>query len=104
QTVYRVSRRMGLRDLVAGEALAPGVVVAVHAGEMELADALLVELAAFFPIRLDPRVVRRRNRLTARLQLDIGGQGQQIVAFVGERRGPWEPPAGHVDVRPARYK
>src|SRR5262245_38700913 len=78
---------MGLRNLVAGEALAPVVVVAVDAGEIELADALVVELAALVAERREARVVRRCDRLATRLQAEIGGERQELLALIRKGRG-----------------
>src|SRR6266850_6567233 len=58
QAVQRVSGRVRLRDDAAGEALAPVVVVALGAGEVELALAAMEGFPAGLEKRLAPRVDR----------------------------------------------
>ena len=71
----------------AGELLAPVVVVALRAGEIELALAAVEGRAAGLDERLGPRVVwRPRSACRATAVATIGGERQQVLALVGERR------------------
>src|SRR5215475_3598416 len=56
QPIERVSRRMSLRHDVAGEVLAPIVVVTLGAGNIELALSALEDRASGIDVRLEPFV------------------------------------------------
>src|SRR5437867_9971353 len=73
---------MRLRDGGAGELLAPVVVMALAACEIELALPALEERAPCFR----PFVPTRLDRHAARLPGDISGERKQLPAFVRERR------------------
>src|SRR5690242_13328647 len=88
---------MRLRHLVAGKALAPVVVVALAAGEIELSLALVVDRAALVDERGKPRIVGRRDRLAARLQTQIGGERQHFLAFEAEGCRVLMPLAAEID-------
>src|SRR3954453_5658186 len=88
---------MRLRHFVAGETFAPVVVVALAAGEIELTLALVVDRAALLDEGRKPRIVRQRDRLAARLQAQIGGQRQHLLALERERRRVLMPLAAEVD-------
>ncbi len=77
---------MRLRDHGAGELLPGVVVVAVGAGEIQLADALAVKRLATLAEGREPGIVRRSDRHAARLLADIGGQREQFPAFPRKRR------------------
>ena len=87
QAIDRIARRMALRNGRAGELLARIVVVAVGAGQVELALPAPVERRALAAERRQARIVGRGDRLAARLQGNVGRKGQQLAAFAGERRG-----------------
>ena len=74
---------MRLRDGGAGELLAPVVVMALAACEIELALPALEERAPCFR----PFVPTRLDRHAARLARDVGGEREQLAALVGEGRG-----------------
>src|SRR5262249_49272366 len=87
EAVDLVARRVGLRDQAAGEVLAPVVVVALRARQVELTLAPVEGLLSRFEERLRLRVDLRRYRHPARLPPDVGGEREQLLALVGERRG-----------------
>src|SRR5215831_297678 len=76
---------MRLRDDAACELLAPVVVVAQRARQVELALAAVEGFASGFEEGLRLRVYFRRYRQAPRLQRDIGGEREQLFALVGER-------------------
>src|SRR5688572_8336528 len=98
---------MALRDRTAAQPLAPVVTVTGGAGQIELPDAPLIDLPAALAVPLEPRIVGRYHRQTARLVSDEGNERQQLLAFHGQwcrfllRRTTKIDPAGEVD-RPAR--
>src|SRR5580700_5262785 len=77
---------MSLGDDVAGEPLAPVVVVASRAGEIELALAAVEEIAAGGGERCEPRVRRRGDRHAAGLARHEGRKRQQLRALEAQRR------------------
>src|SRR5215831_2323129 len=77
---------MRLRDDAPRELLAPVVVVAQRARQVELALAAVKGFASGFEKRLRLRVDLRRDRQAARLQRDVGGEREQLFALVGEGR------------------
>ncbi len=66
--------------------LPPVVVVAQGAGEVELALAAIEGFPAGFEERPGTRVDCRLDRKPPRLARDIGGEREQLLALVGERR------------------
>src|SRR5437870_11988090 len=80
EPIERISGRMALRDRGAGKLLAPIVVVALRAGEIELALTLCEHDAAGFKKRPDVRVIRNVDRHAARLLSDIGCKREQLLA------------------------
>src|SRR5215831_4985232 len=76
---------MRLRDDAACELLAPVVVVAQRAREVELALAAVEGFASGFEKGLRLRVDLRVDRHPARLAGDVGGEREQLLALVGER-------------------
>src|SRR5436190_9526372 len=97
QAIDRIARRMALRDRRAGELPAGVVVMAIGAGEVQLTLPALVEIGSFRPQGRKPRIARRRDRLAARLQGDIGAERQQAVAFGGKRVGLLARRAAEID-------
>ncbi len=97
EAIERISGRMALRDRRAGKLLAPIVVVALRAGEIELALALYEHRAAGFQKRPYPRVIRDVDRHAARLLPDIGCERQQLLAFEGKRGRALLLSAAHID-------
>ena len=87
QPVDRVAGRMRLGDRRPRELPVPVVVMAIGAGEIELALALHEELAALRDKRRELRIVAGRDRDIARLLRDKSFQREQIVALVRQRRG-----------------
>src|SRR5215831_13213482 len=77
---------MRLRDDAACELLAPVVVVAQRARQVELSLAAVEGFASGFEERLCLRVDLRRDRQAPRLARDVGGEREQLVALVGKRR------------------
>ena len=77
---------MRLRDGGAGQFAAGIVVVAVGAGEVELALPALEEIAALAAQDGELRLLRRRDRQAARLQREVGFEPEQPVAFRRQRR------------------
>src|SRR5437899_3349379 len=88
---------MGLRDGAACELSAPEVVVALGAGEIELALAAEEPFAAGFEERPGAPVDSDRYRQAARLPRDVSGEREQVLALVGERRRFLPPDAAGVD-------
>src|SRR5439155_16775697 len=80
-----ISGRMGLRDGAAGELSAPVVVVALGAGEIELALAAMEGFSACIEKGFAARVDRDIDRQAARLHRDIRGQREQLFALESER-------------------
>src|SRR4051812_11279141 len=78
---------MALHQRNPGQLLAPVLIVAVLAGQIELALARRIELAARRDERLRLFVLRDRDRKPARLPADVGGEREQIAALVRERLG-----------------
>ena len=78
---------VALADALGPQALAPVLLVALRAGEIELALPLVVERAARLEERPRRAVDRDAHRQAARLMRDQRGQRQQRLGFVGERRG-----------------
>ena len=72
---------MRLRNRVAGQALAGVVVVALGAGQVELADALPEQLFATAEKGRHACIASGCDRLTARLQRDETGKAQQFRVF-----------------------
>src|SRR5260221_5574738 len=97
QAVQRVSGRVRLRDDAAGEALAPVVVVALGAGEVELALAAMEGFPTGLEKRLAPRVDHDADRQAARLPADVRGEREQVLALLGERRRLLPPRPAEVD-------
>ena len=88
QPVDRVAGGMALRDRAAAQAPAGLRVMAVGAGQVELADALTEKRAAALARRVQPRILRRRQRQAARLQGDIGLQAERACSRrAAQRRG-----------------
>src|SRR5690606_17368884 len=81
RAVDRIAGRMRLRDGAAAKALAPVVVVARGAGEVELPHPPLEQLPAVLAERVEALVLGWRDRHAARLQDDVGGDGEQVVAL-----------------------
>src|SRR5207245_9137018 len=72
EPVERISGRMGLSDGAAGELSAPVVVVALGAGEIELALTTEERFATGFEDRPGARVDRNIDRQAARLPRHVG--------------------------------
>src|SRR5439155_7794263 len=85
EAVEGISGRMGLRDGAAGELSAPVVVVALGAGEIELALAAMEGFSACIEKGFAARVDRDIDRQAARLHRDIRGQREQLFALESER-------------------
>src|SRR5258708_7179407 len=77
---------MPLRNDVAGEPLAPVVVMTKRARQVELPLPLVEELPAGGRERCEPFIRWRRYRLASRLARHIGRQRKQIVALIAQRR------------------
>src|SRR5258708_8836745 len=77
---------MALRDDGAGEFPARIVLVAIGAGEIELALPASVDFRALTAEWRQARIIRWRDRLAARLQGYIGCEAQQLAAFAAKRR------------------
>src|SRR6266852_8828096 len=77
---------MPLRHDVAGESLAPIVVMTKRARQVELALSLVEELPAGGREGREPFILWRRYRLASRLARHIGRQRKQIVALIAQRR------------------
>ncbi len=88
---------MSLRDRGAGEVLVPIVVMAIGAGEIELAFALHVEFTPLGDEGRKLRIVTGRNRNAARLLGDVGRERQQVAALEGERLSPLMPAPLQID-------
>src|SRR5215472_4523802 len=86
EPIDRIPGRMRLWHDVAGELLAPVVVVALRAGHVDLPLPQLVQRAALRDERREPRVDRLRDRQAARLAADESGERQQLVALELQRR------------------
>src|SRR5262249_42965399 len=84
KAIERVARRMALRHDNAGELLARVGVVAVRAGEIELALAPLENGAARANEWLEPGIVAF-DREPARLARDGRGEGEEVLALVSQR-------------------
>src|SRR5438477_6588112 len=78
---------MSLRDGGTCQPLVPIVVMAIGAGEIELALTLHVQAAAFCDEGLELRIAAGRDRSAAGLLRDERRERQQIADFIGERRG-----------------
>ena len=76
---------MGLRNYTAGEALAPIVVVALAAGQVQLAFALAEQFFAQIEKRTRLGTGVYRDRQAARLTGDECSQREQFLALPGER-------------------
>src|SRR5262245_2388780 len=85
QPVDRVAGGMRLRDGVARQDLAPVVVVALAARQIELALAAVEQRTAGLE-ELDQAVAADRDRHAARLAPDEGRERQQLLALGGKRR------------------
>src|SRR5262249_16428310 len=97
QAVDRIPGRVGLRYDVAREPSPPVIVVALAAGEIEPALAAIEDRAAGLEKRLRAAVDPDLDWQPARLARDVGGQGQQLSALVGERRRLLSVDAADVD-------
>src|SRR5262249_31907232 len=86
QPVERIAGGVALRDRRSGKALVPIVVVAIGAGEIELALPLAVEGAALGDEGFELRVGTGLDPAAARLPGDKGGERQEVAALEGERR------------------
>src|SRR5690606_17866783 len=106
QAVERIAGGMPLRQGDASELLAPVVVVALGAGEIELALAAGKDGAPALDDGLEPRVVAADGK-PARLAADESGEREQVLALACELRRPLSlgtadvDAAGKVDRRPA---
>ena len=89
EAVERIAGRMRLRDRRAAQTLAPIVVMALRAGQVQLALAALENLPPGIDERPGLRIVGDGDRLAPRLVRDIGGQRQQLAAFERQRRVCW---------------
>ena len=78
---------MALRDDRAGETLAPIVVVAFAARQVQLTLAAVKQFAALFEKGLLRAARLCGDRQAARLMRDKRGQSQQLGAFPGEAFG-----------------
>ncbi len=88
---------MRLRDRVAGQALAPVIVVTLAAGEVEL--ALAAEEGRAAGVDKPPRsgVAGDGDGQAAGLPRDVGGEREQVPAFEFEGRSLLSPGAAKVD-------
>ena len=81
QPVQRIAGRMSLRDRRSRQPLVPIVVVAVAAGEIELALPQHEAIAALGDEGRELRIGAGLDRRAARLPRDEGGQRQQFAAL-----------------------
>src|SRR5207244_3756824 len=86
QPIKRIAGGVSLRDRRSRQPLVPDLLVAVAAGEVELALPLGVEGAPFGNKWLELRIGGGFDRAAARLLRDEGGDCQQIAALKGKRR------------------
>src|SRR5262249_35141274 len=86
QPIKRIAGGVSLRDRRSRQPLVPDLLMAIVAGEVELALPLGVERAAFGDERLELRIRPDLDRTAARLLRDEGGDCQQIAALKGKRR------------------
>src|SRR5262249_33215212 len=86
QPVDRIPGRMRLRYHRARELFSPVVVVALGAGEVELALAAVVSFSPGLEESLRLRVDPGRDRQSARLARDVGFEREQLLALVREGR------------------
>jgi len=98
---------MRLGDDAAGQAPAGVVVMALRAGEIELAAPLGIQRRPAGEGRRQAWILRRGHRRAARLVGDEGGQRQQGLAFPRQRAGAAgramrDDPPGQVDGRARR--
>src|SRR5258708_16939838 len=77
--------------------LAPIVVVAIRASQIELALPLHEQLTSFGDERFELRVGAGDDRDAARLLRDEGCEREQLVAFVSKRRRLLIPRAAQID-------
>ena len=96
QAVERVARRVGLGQDVARETPSPVVVMTLAAGEIELALAPVEGGAPGIEEGLRALVDGGLDGQAARLARDVGGEGQEVSALVGE--GGRLLPAGAAEV------
>src|SRR6185503_11519976 len=97
QAIDRIARRMGLRDDAARQVLAGIVVVALLAGEVDLPLPPNERCPSRFDEALRLVVPRDRYRHAAGLLAYVGGQGEQVFAFVRQRLGALVVDAACVD-------
>ena len=81
QPVLRVAVGVALRNERAAQALAPALVVALRAGQVQLSQALGIKLATPFQGGLQPHIIHGRERQAARLQGNQAFEGQQFFAL-----------------------
>jgi hypothetical protein len=77
---------MSLRYRCAAQVLAPVVVVALSAGEVQLALPALEDSPAGVDEPAGLRIIGDGDQFSLRLMRDIGGQRQQLLALKGQRR------------------
>src|SRR6516164_4132579 len=88
---------MRLRDRGPGEPLVPIVVVTIGAGEVELPLPQHEELLSLCDEWRKLRIIPHRNRHSARLSGNEGGECKKVSALIGERRRLLMPRALKVD-------
>src|SRR6266436_3040451 len=99
QPVHRVAGGMGLRDRGARKALVPIVVVAIGAGQIELALPPRKELTPLGDEGFKLRIVAGRNRNAARLLGDENGEREEVAALESKWFGLLMPRAFQIDAR-----
>ena len=76
---------MSLADVLGEQAAAGVPLVAMHAGEIHLADAALVQKLATFEMRLGIARDARLQRHPARLMRDVGRDAERRFGLGSER-------------------
>jgi hypothetical protein len=84
--VNRKPVELSLTDHVAAQPHADAVVVALAAGQIELAPARIIERLALIKERLRGTINGDIHRLSARLHGNVGRQGQQVFGLISQRR------------------
>src|SRR5262249_60518930 len=86
ESVDRVSGRMRLRHDIAGQLLAPVVVMALRARHVDLTLALLEQRTPLRDERCEARVGEVGDRLATRLARQVRGERREVAALEGEGR------------------
>src|ERR1700730_1054843 len=97
EAIDRVTGRVPLRNYAAGEALAPVVVVALAARQVQLTFTLAEQFFAQIEKRAQLGACGYRDRQATRLTGDKRGQREQVLAFPSQWLGPLMLGAAAVD-------